>query len=230
MKFPLVVVLSALAAVSSEQQLRAKATTPRRTSENTVGFLASKIDENVPWCIISGEKGEELGFNPCDFEAMPSEQLWSMDDDGKLMNNGTASVLCATMSDDSDKLYMDDCSMESDKNLFSYNATSGHIQLQSNTQLCVTNRGHGADIDDSIPLLPCKDEGRFSFDFRTSDGANVEEQGQPETTTPPAEDDHASDQAPSQVQTTSGAASMIVSNSPMIATGSLLLLSFLCPL
>jgi hypothetical protein len=220
MKFSSLVVLSAIATVSSEK-LRAKATTPRSLSDSTVVFLASKIDENVPWCIIAGEnKGDELGFNLCDFEAQPSEQLWSMDTDGKLMNNGTA-ALCATMSDDSDKLYMDDCSIESDKNLFSYNTTSGQIQLKSDPELCVTNRGHSPDADDSIPLLPCKDDGRFSFDFRTSDGGLIEGEGQPETPTTDG-----GGNIPTPVESASGAAS-IVSNSLIVATGSLLLVSLL---
>ena len=59
----------------------------RNLAEVGYGFVVSHISQGNRWCLTAAEgamNDAHIRLRPCDFGGMPSNQMWSFDDDGRL--------------------------------------------------------------------------------------------------------------------------------------------------
>jgi hypothetical protein len=148
----------------------------RTLEDSDYGFLISSIDQDQDWCITATDGAgvnANIGFEPCNFVAEPSDQLWRFDGDGKihskLNDNRCMTVNFGEQVFDGVRVRMAACDQNTDLNEFSHNGDIDKLRLVERPDYCITNRGVAAHSSDTIHAKPCKDEGRYVFKYLRGD-------------------------------------------------------------
>lgn len=141
--------------------------------DSDYAFFVSHINEDEEWCITASDGvgvNANIGFELCNFDAKPSDQLWRFDDDGKihskLNENRCMTVNFGEQVFDGVRARMADCEQDTELNLFSHNGNTDKLRLSDHEDYCMTNRGILPHTSDTIHAKPCKDEGRYIFTYQ----------------------------------------------------------------
>lgn len=148
-------------------------------------FLVSQVRQNQDWCIVAPDldwpdnqpsyQESRLRFGHCEpyFDAYQLEgrkQLFSLCLDGKIRSQEYPG-LCMIVNDGVNigggLMRLDDCDINSDLNRFCHESDPKNIRLASpNDGYCVTNEGSTPNVGDTIHAKPCRDGGRYEFEFQ----------------------------------------------------------------
>jgi hypothetical protein len=162
------VVLSLLAGDAQAADTRTKKTAP------TNAFLISNISDETDWCITAPEKNYDFAsvrFQPCDFDGKPKNQLWSLDETGKL-HSALDYDKCMIVDHGTDiydgvRIKLAPCGLHTSLNRFTHSGGSSKLRVLVNNAYCITNQGTKANAGDTIHAKPCQEQSSHAFTFRT---------------------------------------------------------------
>ena len=194
---------------TAEMKIMSTATTSISSTRDghSCGFLVSNIDTTDElWCIVAPTTTSNgttsfplLGFNLCDFEGQPMEQLWAYDEANMTLKScysyededeeNEGEDLCMTVGAEGQRTQLGECGLT--QFMYNTNGTASPIVFVEEDEededeeedeeedtdddlLCLTNQGAFANATDFIRLQDCRDTGRFFFTFQMPEEEEME--------------------------------------------------------
>lgn len=141
-------------------------------------FFVSYFEEGDAWCITAKNgfsNGDPLGFDLCDFDNPQDDQLFLLNEDGKI-HTKLDPFKCFTVEDGEEELrdghsYLrfGSCLDIVKYNTFTHNrGDTGMLRVQNDSKFCIKQTGNGPDRTDSLRTFVCDEADHLGmfFDYR----------------------------------------------------------------